>query len=121
MYEALAAQMTRIIALMALTALGLPGAPVHQPVHDQPQRALRSVTIRRGELRDSEWLTTAACPAVCAQEQIRLRHCGLPGLRLALPHMVDMPVIVRHQDRGALRLDHRHDQALCRARRASDL
>ena len=34
MYEALAAQMTRIIALMALTAPGLPGAPVHQPVHD---------------------------------------------------------------------------------------
>jgi hypothetical protein len=33
----------------------------------------------------------------------------------------DMPVIVRHQDRGALRLDHWHDQALCRARRASDL
>jgi Glucodextranase, domain N len=31
-------------------------------------------------------------------------------------HMVDMPVIVRHQDRGALRLDHRHDQALCRRR-----
>ena len=30
--------------------------------------------------------------------------------------MVDMPVIVRHQDRGALRLDHRHDQALCRRR-----
>src|SRR4029077_11921951 len=28
--------------------------------------------------------------------------------------MVDMPVIVRHQDRGALRLDHGHDQALCR-------
>jgi hypothetical protein len=23
--------------------------------------------------------------------------------------MVDMPVIVRHQDRGALRLDHMHD------------
>src|ERR1700683_3728726 len=32
------------------------------------------------------------------------------------PNLVDMPVIVRHQDRGALRLDHRHDQALCRRR-----
>jgi hypothetical protein len=30
--------------------------------------------------------------------------------------MLDMEVIVRHQDRGALRLDHRHDQALCRRR-----
>jgi len=36
------------------------------------------------------------------------------------PLMVDMPVIVRYQDRGALRLDHRHDQALCR-RRLGDL
>jgi len=27
-----------------------------------------------------------------------------------------MQVIVRHQDRGALRLDHLHDQALCRRR-----
>ena len=36
-------------------------------------------------------------------------------------HLVDMPVIVRYQDRGALRLDHGHDQALCRSRRASDL
>jgi transcriptional regulator with XRE-family HTH domain len=35
--------------------------------------------------------------------------------------MVDIPVIVRHQDRrGALCLDHRHDQALCR-RRLGDL
>jgi hypothetical protein len=34
----------------------------------------------------------------------------------AFPLMVDMPVIVRHQDRGAPRLDHRHDQALCRRR-----
>jgi len=25
-------------------------------------------------------------------------------------------MIVRHQDRGALRLDHLHDQALCRRR-----
>jgi hypothetical protein len=32
------------------------------------------------------------------------------------PLLVDMPVIVRHQNRGALRLDHRHDQALCRRR-----
>jgi hypothetical protein len=32
---------------MALTALGLPGAPVHEPVHDPLQRALRSVTTRR--------------------------------------------------------------------------
>src|SRR5260370_39981132 len=38
------------------------------------------------------------------------------SLPAGLPHMVDMPVIVRHQDRGALRLDHRHDQALCRRR-----
>jgi hypothetical protein len=31
------------------------------------------------------------------------------------------PRLLPEQDRGALRRDHRHDQALCRARRASDL
>ena len=31
----LAAQMTRVIALTALTALGLSDAPVHEPVHTQ--------------------------------------------------------------------------------------
>jgi hypothetical protein len=39
--------MTRKMALVALTALGLPGGPVHEPVHDPPQRALRSVTMCR--------------------------------------------------------------------------
>jgi hypothetical protein len=32
-----AAQMTRVIALMALAALGLTEAPVHDPVHAGPQ------------------------------------------------------------------------------------
>jgi hypothetical protein len=36
--------------------------------------------------------------------------------RIIRTHLVDMPVIVRHQDRGAPRFDHRHDQALCRRR-----
>ena len=31
--SALAARMTRVIALTALTALGSSGAPVHEPVH----------------------------------------------------------------------------------------
>jgi hypothetical protein len=35
--------------------------------------------------------------------------------------MVDMRVIVRHQDRGALRLDHLHDQALCGPKGEGDL
>ena len=52
------------------------------------------------------------------------RCCGdvthLPERPLQRSLMVDMPVIVRHQNRGALRLDHRHDQALCR-RRLGDL
>src|ERR1700685_1773360 len=37
---ALAARMTRVIALMALTALGLSEAPVHEPVHGR-RRAIR--------------------------------------------------------------------------------
>jgi hypothetical protein len=39
--------MTPVIALMAPTALGLPGEPFHEPFHDPPQRPLRSVTMRR--------------------------------------------------------------------------
>jgi hypothetical protein len=35
--------------------------------------------------------------------------------------MVDMQVIVRLQDRGALRLDHLHDQALCGPKGEGDL
>ena len=39
--------MTRNIALMALTTLGLSGEPFHEPFHDPPRRALRSVIMRR--------------------------------------------------------------------------
>ena len=35
--DALAALIARVIALMALTALGLSEAPVHEAVHDPPQ------------------------------------------------------------------------------------
>jgi hypothetical protein len=37
------------------------------------------------------------------------------------PLMADMQVIVRLQDRGALRLDHLHDQALCEPEGRGDL
>ena len=37
------------------------------------------------------------------------------------PHLVDMRVIVRHQGRGAPRLDHLHDQALCGPKGKGDL
>jgi hypothetical protein len=36
------------------------------------------------------------------------------------PHMVDMEVIVRLQDRGAQRFGHLHDQALCGPKGASN-
>jgi hypothetical protein len=36
------------------------------------------------------------------------------------PHMVDMEVIARLQDRGAQRLDHLLDQALCGPKGAGD-
>jgi hypothetical protein len=38
--------MTRIIALMALTTLGLPGAPVHEPVHGRANTTANSATHR---------------------------------------------------------------------------
>jgi hypothetical protein len=37
------------------------------------------------------------------------------------PQLVVMQVIVRLQDRGALRLDHLHDQALCGPKGEGDL
>ena len=46
----------------------------------------------------------------------RLARWDLHRKRCRHALMVDMPVIVRHQDQGALHLDHRHDQALCRRR-----
>ena len=63
-----------------------------------------------------EGLTTAARSTVCAHRTGPSATLWSAGLRPRLPLMVDMSVIVRHQDRGALRLDHRHDQALCRRR-----
>jgi hypothetical protein len=38
--------MTRVIALMALTALGLTEAPVHEPVHDHHSERPMSTTER---------------------------------------------------------------------------
>jgi hypothetical protein len=43
---ALAAQTTRIIALTALTTLGLSGAPVHEPVHAEALLSGHPVTVR---------------------------------------------------------------------------
>jgi len=37
------------------------------------------------------------------------------------PLMANMQVIVRLQNRGALRLDHLHDQALCEPEERGDL
>jgi len=38
--------MTRIIALMALTTLGLSGAPVHEPVHARGPTSPHPATVR---------------------------------------------------------------------------
>jgi len=43
----LAAQMTRIIALMALITLGLSGAPVHEPVHASCRCVNASIAVER--------------------------------------------------------------------------
>ncbi len=40
--------MTRVIALMTLAALGLPGAPVHEPVHAGDRQYPTIVTERNG-------------------------------------------------------------------------
>jgi hypothetical protein len=44
--------MARVIALMALAALGLTEAPVHEPVHDHHSERLLSTTERYHALRE---------------------------------------------------------------------
>ena len=46
MQHALAEQMTRVIALMALTVLGLSAGPVHEPVHARGHCARHPATVR---------------------------------------------------------------------------
>ena len=79
----------------AVTATSVPGAG--------PAAVLR-MTRARTDWRLS-W-STATPPAVTAATGHRAADPTHPNT-----DMVDMPAIVRHQDRGALRLDHKHDQA----------
>jgi hypothetical protein len=53
---------------------------------------------------------TADLTACIAPEPGDLRGMDRPA---QCPHMVDLEVLVRLQYRGAQRLDHLHDQALC--------
>ena len=87
-----------------------PGAAgiLSRPANASPRRAVRwrtAVVRRRSQRQDSARLPEPSLTSLPDQP-------GLYGLTL----LVDMPFIVRHKDRGALRLDHRHDQALCRRR-----
>ena len=96
---------TPVYPLGAAPDRGVGGAPVRRIAIslDRRQPCIRGVRrSRRHQLRHTE----RAGPAL---PFVQIREPRLPLL-------VDMPVIVRHQDRGALRLDHRHDQALCRRR-----
>ena len=80
--------MTRVIALMALTALGLPGEPFHEPFHEPTtagatQRYHAPSTFPVGAAENGSAPSSLRIP-----EQVRLPRYGLPGwLRLGLPHM----------------------------------
>jgi hypothetical protein len=56
--------MTRVIALMALTALGLPGEPFHEPFHEPTTAGATQRYHAPGRAPHPERLTTAAHPAV---------------------------------------------------------
>ena len=71
---ALAAQMTRAIALMALAALGLPGAPVHEPVHGRGayvRSSVTCVTSPRGSGPTSAVNGDAVCRALICVSGVR--------------------------------------------------
>ncbi len=68
----------------------------------------------------------SALRLIClAHRTVRPRADSLPARLLLIaaghPLMADMQVIVRLRNRGALRLDHLHDQALCEPEGRGDL
>jgi hypothetical protein len=68
-------------------------------------------------------ITRARCCAISSHQATDTDspgHTSRPG-QDEYPVMVDMQVIVRLQDRGALRLDHLHGQALCEPEGRGDL
>ena len=71
--------MTRIIALTALTALGLPGEPFHEPFHEPLQRALRSVTMRRARSQSERADNGSAPSSLRAQNRSVCRVMVCPG------------------------------------------
>jgi hypothetical protein len=70
--------------------------------------------------KDDEQSNQARSPQCRHQLPDRPRHLVPAEIHryTERPQLADMQVIVRHQDRGALRLDHLHDQALCEPERA---
>jgi hypothetical protein len=61
----LAAQMTRVIALMAFAALGLSGTPVHEPVHVERQGYPMTVTQRSSRGSSFAPAAVAASATLC--------------------------------------------------------
>jgi hypothetical protein len=82
-----------------------------------PQLMSRTVTaVPRCDARDPPICSAAPfviSPDGCVQIRPIWRLFG----RRTRPHMVVIKVIVRHQDRGALRLDHLHNAAMRTSRR----
>src|SRR6516225_4428238 len=64
--------MTRVIALMALTALGLSEAPVHEPVHGRTDTMAISA---RQRYRDGQRMTRPPVPSRSSP------GCSFPGRR----------------------------------------
>ena len=74
--------MTRIIALTAVTALGLSGAPVHEPVHGRAPMSSRPVTVRN--------IVKSAQPTSVRVRDVELRtpmSAGAPRRIHAMPNI----------------------------------
>ena len=73
--------MTRVIALAALTALGLPGEPFHEPFHDLPTANATQRYHAPRELLHSQRRAQQSART----EQVRLPPYGLPGPGSIIP------------------------------------
>ena len=94
--------MARVIALMALAALGLTEAPVHEPVHDHHSERLMSTTESYHASRDIRPIVGAKSESVDVSSEPQAG--GWSVRRLARPGPGAVTALVRQRQARGLEL-----------------